>query len=190
MDEVNNVPTRDMAQSITGCCPPFDPNVWDNKTLTFKGKQFIKLTTRSLFYIPLNMNQVMAKATAATQKADASNSEYFMLSRELSPWKAEHLLAVNKQVPGYEQVVLSGTYMTKVFEGPYSNVRKWYQDLNDMVVEEGLVPETVYFDYVYCPRCANAYRHNYVVGVVKIKESPGRAVKKPTDNDDGLDDHK
>lgn len=190
MDEVNNVPTRDMAQSITGCCPPFDPNVWDNKTLIFKGKQFVKLTTRSLFYIPLNMNQVMAKVTAAAQKSDASNQEYLLLSRELSPWKAEHLLAVNKQVPGYEQVVLSGTFITKVFEGPYGNVRKWHKELTDLAAKKGVVPEMIYFDYVYCPRCASAYRHNYVVGVIKTKDLPRGTVQKPTDNNNGLDDHK
>ena len=168
MDEVNNVPTRDMAQSITGCCPPFDPSVWDNKTLTFKGKQFVKLTTRSLFYIPLNMNQVMAKVTAAAQKSDASNQEYLLLSRELSPWKAEHLLAVAKEVKGYETVPLNGTFLAKVFEGPFSDMRKWYSELTRYVQAQGKKPGMIYFDYTMCPNCAKAYGHNYVVGMAKV----------------------
>lgn len=105
------------------------------------------------------MSKVMDAATKAVQKEGAANNEYLMLSRELSPWRAEHLLAVQKPIPGYEQVILSGTFLTKVFEGPYGNVRKWHKELTDFVTKKGATPEMIYFDYAYCPRCSHAYGH-------------------------------
>ena len=46
------------------------------------------------------------------------------LSRDISPWKAEHLYAVSKPVQGADNVVIDGAVYTKVFEGPYQNIRK------------------------------------------------------------------
>lgn len=169
MYAVNYLPARDMANSRTGCCPPFDPSEWDGQTFTFEQKPFLKFSTRSIFHVPLNMNSMMLKTMARAEEAGAISPDGLMLSDEVSSWKAEHYLAVTKDVPGAEMVRLSGTYLAKVFEGPYKNMRHWHAELIAYVKSKGKVPVKTYFNYTMCPKCAKAYGHNYVVGFEQIK---------------------
>lgn len=169
MYAVNHLPLRDMAKSTTGCCPPFDPAEWDDQTFSFDHKPFLKFTTRSIFHIPLNMNSMMLKTMAQVEEAGATSPDNLMLSYEASPWKAEHYLAVTKDVPDAKMVRLSGTYLAKVFEGPYKNMRDWYQQLMAYVKSKGKKPVKTYFNYTMCPKCAKAYGKNYVVGFVQVE---------------------
>lgn len=105
----------------------------------------------------------------AVEAVDATSSDYLMLSKDVSPWKAVHYLSVTRPIPGSKIVSLSGRYLAKVFEGPYSNMRQWYKELIAYVKERGEAPDQVYFNYTMCPRCAKAYGKNYVVGFVKLK---------------------
>ena len=91
-----------------------------------------------------------------------------MLSRDLSPWKAEHLFASNFDVPDEDTTTLTGHFVTKVFEGPYSDAKTWYGEMEEMVRARGSEPERVYFYYTSCPKCAAAMGKNYVVGVAEI----------------------
>lgn len=168
MYAVNTFPIRDMKESITGCCPPFNPADWDEQTFKLEDKPFLKFTTRSIFHIPLNMNSKMRKAMARVDQAGAASSDYLMLSDEVSPWKAEHYIAVTNTVPGAEVVRLSGTYMAKVFEGPFKDMPKWYTELIEYVKSQGKEPLKTYFNYTMCPKCAKAYGHNYVVGFEQV----------------------
>lgn len=169
MYAINYVPARDMAKSITGCCPPFDPAEWEGQTFVFNDKSFMKFKTRSLFHIPLNMTPAMTKAMAAVDAADAASDENLMLSDEVSPWKAEHYIATTKDVPGGEMVRLSGTYIAKVFEGPFKNMKSWYSELIEYVKNQGKSPVKTYFIYTMCPKCAKKYGKNYVVGFEQVE---------------------
>jgi hypothetical protein len=112
----------------------------------------------------------MVKAMARRAEAGAKNAEeYIMLSDEVSPWRAEHYLSVDKDVTGADMVRLSGTYVAKVFDGSFSEMRKWYQQLIDFVKSRGLQPIHTYFSYTTCPKCAKVYGHNYVVGFEQIQ---------------------
>lgn len=168
MYAVNQLPLRDMARSKTGCCPPFDPAEWDGQIFEFKDKRFLKFTTRSLFHIPLNMSSKMKKEMAKVEKAGATSSDYLMLSDEVSPWKAEHLLAVTKEVPGENIVKLNGRFLAKVFEGDYREMGSWYEQLIQFVKDSGQTSDKTYFNYTVCPGCAKAYGKNYVVGFARL----------------------
>ena len=109
--------------SETGCCPRFDPGPWDEKEITWRDKLFVKDRVKSLFHIPLNFGKVMVRNMEMIQKADALTPEPLMLSDENSLWGADVYIAVNKEIPGGETAKISGTFLTKVFEGPYKNVR-------------------------------------------------------------------
>jgi hypothetical protein len=91
-----------------------------------------------------------------------------VLSRDLSPWKAEHLFATEGDVPDEDATTLSGDFVTKVFDGPYNEAKSWYGEMEDMVRAQGKEPARIYFYYTTCPRCAKAMGHNYVVGVAEI----------------------
>lgn len=166
---VNILPKRDMSKSKTGCCPPFDPSDYDGKSFKFQDKLFVKISTRSFMHIPINMNSVMKGTMSKIENANASSDEYLMLSDEVSPWKAEHYIAVTKEVQSLEMTRLSGDFMAKVFEGEYKETPKWHQQLIEYVKSVGKTPIKTYFNYTMCPNCAKDYGHNYVVGFEQVQ---------------------
>lgn len=166
---VNALPAMDLTDCPTGCCPRFDPEPWKNQSLTFDDKLFVRATTRSLFHIPVNMGRVFQKTFAAIEAAGAQpEKDFIVLSRDLSPWRAEHLFAITREVPGLATERLSGNYETQVFEGPYKNVGKWQAQLISRLLDDGKDVATTYWFYTTCPKCAKAYGRNYVVGVAKL----------------------
>lgn len=110
----------------------------------------------------------MKKAQAKISAAGATVDDFLILSEEVSPWKSQQYLAVSKDVPGLDSVRLTGTYMTKVFEGPYKDAKAWHADLMNYVTVQGEQALNSYFFYTTCPKCAKTYGKNYVVGFAKI----------------------
>jgi len=153
------------------CCPQFDPISWENKEIVWDNKMFIREETCSFFYFPLNMGSMMRKACGKMENAQASPemSDWVMLSRDLSPWKGEHYLAVKKEVPNSNNVKLSGTFLTKVFEGPFRDCKNWYKKMQDLAQEKNVGKSNIYFYYTTCPKCAKKWGKNYVVGFLRIK---------------------
>lgn len=167
--QINELPPFDQTDNETNCCPRFRPEFWDNRLLLFENKPFVKSSTISFFHVPLNMGSVYTRTWEAIRSAHAANGSFLVLSRDDSAWHGEHLFAVVKDVPGAEMVRLSGEFVTKVFEGPYSDARKWCEEMSRFVADRGLEVETQYFFYTTCPRCARHYGTNYVVGVAKVR---------------------
>jgi hypothetical protein len=165
---VNEVPTFDQTRNETGCCPRFDPRPWNEQELHFDNKPFVRATTTSLFHVPLNMRSVFGRTWKAIETAHANDGEFLVLSHDDSAWHAEHLFAVKTDVPGTEMVRLTGDFLTKVFEGPYSDARRWYGEMDRYVRGKGKRLERMYFFYTTCPGCAKRYGHNYVVGIARV----------------------
>lgn len=167
--QTNALPRYDDSDNPTGCCPRFKPEGWDHRTLHFDKKPFLRATTRSAMHIPLNMGSVFTRVQSGIEAADAyDNTDYIVLSRDLSPWKAEHLFATSKDVPGEDSVTLSGEFVTHVFEGPYRNAKDWETEMRQMARDKGAEKDEVYFFYTTCPKCAKVYGKNYVVGVARV----------------------
>ena len=165
-----NLPKTYTEKNETGCCAVPNIDDWDEQEIAFKDKRFIRMYTRSFFFVPLNMSKVM---TAIQKQAEGANAtmppdEAMILSRELSPWRAEQLYAVSKEVAGADNVVLSGSYLAKVFEGPFKNAKSWYDSLQDFVRSRGKIADKTYFFYTTCPKCAKYYGKNYVIGLAII----------------------
>lgn len=158
---INAVPAYDMSDNPTGCCPRFDPTGWEARELHFRDKRFVRAVTRSVIHMPLNMRGVFVRTLKAIEDAGAqSDDDFIVLSRDRSAWSAEHFFSVGSDVPGQEMTRMTGNFTTKVFEGPYRDMPKWFADLAD-------VGEPVYFFYTTCPKCAKYYGKNYVVGVAQ-----------------------
>jgi len=167
--QINELPFYDDSVNSTGCCPKFNPDGWDNILLHLKGLPVLRATTRSAMHIPLNMGKVFNRVMQAMLKADACDPNHsLVLSRDPSPWSAEHLFAVTKPVESEEMTTLSGDFVTKVFEGPYRDARGWLSEMQDKVRSMGKEPGDIWFFYTTCPKCAKAYGQNYVVGVAEI----------------------
>jgi hypothetical protein len=167
--EVNHVPKADLTDNPTGCCPRFHPEVWQDQTLHFQDKLFVKAKTRCLFHIPLNFASVFTDTLAAIEAADAQpEDEWLVLSIDPSPWVGEHYFSVDHDVPGQEMVKLSGDYLVKVFEGPFKEAPKWQKAMAEYVASKGKNMKKNFFYYTTCPKCAEAYGKNYVVAVAEV----------------------
>ena len=154
--------------SETGCCPRFNPEPWDEKEVTFKDRLFVKDHVTSFFHIPLNFGKVMVRNLEKIQAADALEPEPIMLSDEKSLWGSDIYIAVSGDVPGAETVKISGTFLTKVFEGPYKDVRKWIQEMKAWLESKAAKMKKMYFFYTTCPKCAKYYGKNYVVILAQV----------------------
>ena len=100
--------------------------------------------------------------------AQPKTKDWLLLSDECSAWKSDQHMTVTKEVPGAENVVISGSFMTKVFEGPYKEAKNWYPQMIDYVESKGKKVKKMYFYYTTCPKCAKKYGKNYVVAFAKI----------------------
>ena len=149
--------------SETGCCKRFEPEPWDEKEVTWDNKLFIKDRVKSFFHIPLNFGKVIVRNMEAIKAADALPVEPLMLADENSLWGSDIYIAVAKNVPGTRMTKISGTFLTKVFEGHYKNAPKWHKQMVAFVKSKGKETEKIYFFYTTCPRCAEFYGKNYTV---------------------------
>ncbi|MDD5146112.1 MAG: hypothetical protein PHF44_04700 [Candidatus Pacebacteria bacterium] len=155
-------------QSETGCCSRFNPELWDEKETTWQNKLFLKDHVRSFFHVPLNFGQIMTKNMEKIKVADALNQESLMLSDEKSLWGADVYIAISKEVPGAEMAKISGTFLSKVFEGPFQNIGKWVKEMETFVKSKGKEAKKTYFFYTTCPKCAKFYGKNYIVILAQI----------------------
>lgn len=150
------------------CCPRFDPVPWDGKTLNWQGKRFMQDRVTSLFHFPLNYGAVMTRMEAALRAAGAKLEAPVMLTDENSLWGADVYVEAGKDVPGAKMVTLSGTFLSKVFEGPYSHIGRWVVEMKAWLQREGRPYRKLYFYYTTCPKCAKKYGKNYVVLLAQI----------------------
>lgn len=154
------------------CCPVFDPETWDEKTHHWEDKLFIKDTIPQLFHIPLPfmIGRMIHKQWKKAQDAGAAPElkDFLWLAYDPSPWKSEHYIHVTKEVPGAENVRFSGTFISKVFDGPYNSVPKWLKEMDDFLAREGKKSRKYYFYFTTCPKCAKKYGHNYVVAFAEV----------------------
>lgn len=152
----------------TGCCPRFDPAPWDGKTFEWQNKRFIKDKVFTVFYIPLNFGSAMKRMTQKAEKAGAKTPDWLCLSDCTSKWNMDVYLAVDKEVPGAENVQLSGKFLSKVYEGDFKDTGKWLKDFEGYAKSRNVAVEKTYMWYTTCPKCAKVYGKNYTVIVAKL----------------------
>jgi hypothetical protein len=150
------------------CCPKFDPKKWDKKKVTWKGKLFIKDTVFSFFHIPLNFKGVMKKNMEKLEAANAVEKDMIILSDEKSLFYSNIYISTKKVLPKVHDVKLTGTFLTRVFEGSYKNMKNWVKEMEEYVKLEKQKLKHIYFYYTTCPKCSKAYGKNYVVLFAEI----------------------
>lgn len=155
-------------QTETGCCPRFNSEPWDEKEINWKDKLFVKDKVKSIFHIPVNFSKVIIKNMEKIEKAGAKNPDNIMLSNEMSMWSSGLYIAVDKPFPDSQMEKISGTFLSKAFEGPYHHAGKWAKEMKTYVESKGKKIEKMYFWYTTCPRCAKVYGKNYTVIFAKV----------------------
>jgi hypothetical protein len=150
------------------CCPPFDPSLWDGKTIEWNGKKFIRDKVFTFFHIPMNFGSVMKRLDEKVRRAKATMPDWLCLADHASKWSMHVYLAVDKEIPDAENVSLSGKYLCKVYEGPYKDTGKWCKDFEVFAKSKGLEIGKWYMWYTTCPKCAKKYGKNYVAIFGKV----------------------
>ena len=153
---------------VDECCPRFNPEPWDDKTLTWANKRFVKDRVTSFLHIPLNFGAVMKRNVGAIEAFNAAPETMVVLSDETSLWGADVYIEVTKDIPDANMTTISGTFFSKVFEGPYRNMRKWIEEMKTSVEEKGKNLQKLFFFYTACPKCAKKYGKNYVAILAQV----------------------
>jgi hypothetical protein len=151
------------------CCPKFNPEPWDGKTFEWKDKRFVKDKVFTLFYMPMNFGSVMTRLIKKTDDAGAKIPDWLCLSEHTSMWNMDLYLAVDKEIPGAENKSISGRFLSKVYEGPFSDTGKWIKDFSGYAKGKGVQLGKMYMWYTTCPGCAKKYGKNHVVIISEAK---------------------
>lgn len=154
--------------SETGCCPRFDPKPWSDKEITWKNKLFLKDSVRTFLHMPIGFGKMVVKNAEIIKNAEAGPKQPLMFTEDVSAFRTDAYIAVSKEIPGQKIEKISGTFMTRVFEGPYKNCGKWAKEMQEYVKSKGKNPQKLYFFYTTCPHCAKVYGKNYVVILARI----------------------
>jgi hypothetical protein len=120
--------------------------------------------------MPRDFGKVVVANMESLKAAGAKNTQNMMLSDCKTMWSMDLYTAVDKEVAGAENVKLSGTFITKVFEGPFKNSGKWAKDMAAYVASKNKNIKRMLFWYTTCPKCAKKYGKNYVVLFAEIEK--------------------
>jgi hypothetical protein len=151
------------------CCPPFDPVPWEDKIFEWDKKKFIKDRVLTIFFMPVNFGHKMRKLDKLVTQAGATFPGAICLSDHTSNWNMDIYLAVDKEIPGVENITLSGKYFSNVYEGSFNDTGKWCKDYEGIAKSKGLTVKKWYMWYTTCPKCAKKYGKNYVVIVGQVE---------------------
>ena len=165
----NVIKTKEQTIQDTGCCKRFIPEPWNERKISWNDKRFLKDHVTSFMHMPLNYGRVMGRMQKKINEAGASlQDDALTLTDEKSSWGADVYVAVSDDIAGAEIVRISGTFLTKVFEGQFRDVGKWIQKMEQYVKDQDKSTDKLYFWYTTCPKCAKAYGENYVVLLAKV----------------------
>ena len=157
-----------MATETRQCCPEGFPEAWHEKEITWQEKLFVKGRVRSFLHMPLNFASVLRKNVRLIESAGAMPGEMLVVCDENSLWGADMYIAVTMGVPEAQMARLSGTFLTKVFEGPYRQIPGWIEEMKRYVSSKNRELKHLYFLYKTCPKCAKKYGKNYVVLLAQV----------------------
>ncbi len=150
------------------CCPKFNPEPWDEKEIIWENKKFVVDRVRSFLHIPLNFPTVMKRIMKKIEASNVKCEDMVVLADEDSLWGTNVYISVSGDVQNGKMTAISGTFLSKVFEGPYKNMCKWMKEMEEYVKSKGKETKMQYFYYTTCPKCAKKYGKNYVVLLAQI----------------------
>lgn len=113
---------------------------------------------------------MMELATGAS-KIDAKKDEVLVLFQDPSAFKSNIYISVTGNVAGANNVKISGTFIAKVYEGPYNAIPKFVKDMNVYLQKTGkkvAKNDEYYIHYAYCPKCEKKYGHHYMILFAKV----------------------
>ena len=154
------------------CCPEFNPQPWDKATHDWTNKPFLMETIPQFMHMPLPwiyrkvITRIWEKAKRLGIAPDLK--DFLLLAYDPSPWKSELYLAVTKDSPDGTSVRMTGTYVSMVFDGPYSQVPKYIKEMEGYLSSQQKKSKKYLFYFTTCPKCAKKWGHNYIVALSEV----------------------
>ena len=150
------------------CCPEFNPEKWDDKTIVWDKRKFVTDSMPALFHIPyppLIGKKItrMWKAIEASGSAETDKTDTLVLFHDPSAFRSDILISVEKEVPDEKNISLSGTFISRTFDGGYNSVPVFIKIMDNYLAEKGHKAKDYYVHYAYCPKCAKKFGHNYMI---------------------------
>lgn len=71
----------------------------------------------------------MKRLDEKIRKAGANIPDWLYLSDHTSKWNMDFYLAIDKETHDAENTTLSGKFLSKVYEGPFKDTKKWSDNL-------------------------------------------------------------
>jgi len=102
--------------------------------------------------MPVNFGKIMVRLNQKVEAAKAAMSDWLRLSNHTSKWNMDLYLAVDKEIPGAENVALSGRFYSKVYEGPYKDTGKWCKEFESLCRSKKLTFEKMVYMVLYLPQ--------------------------------------
>jgi hypothetical protein len=152
------------------CCPEFQSEFWDEQTHAWSDKPFITDSVVTFLYMPINFGTVMRRFNAKVTESEAEMPAWLCLSYHRSAWKMDLYLAVNKTIANAKNVLMSGGFYSKAYEGEYKDVGKMMKEFDAHLLSKGLVATKKYTWYTTCPKCAKKYGKNHIVLFAQLSE--------------------
>ena len=151
----------------------FETDRWDEKEFNWENKTFIKETIPTFLHMPFPpmIGKRITKMLTLAERAEATFSdkkEMLILFADPSPFKSEIYMSVSKEVPSANNVRLSGTFASKVFDGSYNAIPKFIKEMDSHLSKRNKKAKAYYIHYAYCPKCAKKYGKNYMILFAEI----------------------
>jgi hypothetical protein len=154
------------------CCAQFNPDPWQKVTHQWKDKPFLMDTVPQFLHMPLpgvyrrTLTRMWERAKTLAAAPDIK--DFLLLAYDPSPWKSELYVALTRRVPEPDVVGLSGTYVSMVFDGPFSDVPKYIKQMDGYLQTRSQKSKKYFFYFTTCPKCAKKYGHNYIVALAQV----------------------
>lgn len=89
--------------------------------------------------------------------------EALILFRDPSAFRSEIYYTVTHEVPGANNTTLTGSFVARVFDGPYNDVPVFIKEMEQFLAEKNQKALDYFVHYAYCDKCAKSRGHNYMV---------------------------
>jgi hypothetical protein len=147
------------------CCPEFDPKPWDKKPFIFDTiPQFLHMP------LPWAYRKVITRLWEKAKQLGVAPDlrDFLLLAYDPSPWKSELYISVTKEIPDPAVRTMTGTFVSMVFDGPYSGVPKYIKEMEGYLSSQQKKSKKYFFYYTTCPKCAKKWGHNYIVALCEV----------------------
>ena len=147
------------------CCKILSPAEWDKKEIIWRDKPFLKDYYWSFLHVPLDFGKKIIRGLEKIKEAGLA-SEQMVLSKGDGLWGGEMLIPVSQKTDQFETELITGRFLTRLFEGHYGDMRGWIKETENYCREKGFAAKEFIFWYATCPKCAKKYSDKVQVVVL------------------------